>query len=86
MANPVKASAPTPSMVQQPAKGELNIKFNKRGQIINIKIDADEMVAILIDEFFKKSGTKNGNFMFNGNTLSPSDSNTLAEAGLRNNS
>jgi len=44
------------------------------------------MVAILIDEFFKKSGTKNGNFMFNGNTLSPSDSNTLAEAGLRNNS
>jgi len=31
MANPVKASAPTPAMVQQPAKGELNIKFNKRG-------------------------------------------------------
>ena len=86
MANPVKASAPTQVIVQQPAKGELNIKFNKRGYIINIKMDADELVAILIDEYFKKSGTKNGKFMFNGNTLSPSDSSTLAEAGLRNNS
>ena len=80
----VKSQNPAPVMVEGPAKGELNIKFNKRGYIINIKMDADEMVAILIDEYFKKSGTKTGNFMFNGKELKGNL--TAKEAGILHNS
>ena len=44
------------------------------------------MVAELIDEYFKKSNSKNGTFKFANNTLSPSDVSSLAEIGLKNNS
>ena len=78
--------APIVTIPEGPASGELNIKFNKRGFIINIKMDAEEMVAVLINEYFINSGTKTGNFTFNGKTLFPSDISSLAEVGLRNNS
>ena len=86
LANPTQSSSPSPVIINGPAVGVLNIKFNKRGNIINIKLNANEMVAVLLDEYFRKTGTKNGNFKFNGNILSPFDSSTLAEADLKNNS
>ena len=44
------------------------------------------MVAELLNEYFTKSGTTNGTFKFNGNTLSPMDTSSLADAGLNNGS
>ena len=84
-----KNKAPAPiatSIPESPVLGELNIKFNKNGYIINIKMDAEEMVAMLLNEYFIKSGTQKSNFKFNGKNLSPSDISSLAEVGLRNNS
>ena len=78
--------APAPIVQESPVTGELKIKFNKNGNITIIKMNADNMVAELLNEYFVKTGTKTGNFKFNGNILSPLDSSTLAEAGLKNNS
>ena len=44
------------------------------------------MVADLLNEYFVKTNTKAGTFTFNGQKLNPTDINTLAEAGLKNNS
>ena len=44
------------------------------------------MVAELIDDYFHKTNTNNGNFTFQGNTLSPMDTQSLAEVGLQNGS
>ena len=85
-ANAAKNPAPTPAVQEGPATGELNIKFNKGGSITNIKMDAESMVAELINEYFTKTGTQSGTFKFGANTLLPSDTSTLAEAGLKNNS
>ena len=46
----------------------------------------DNMVAELLNEYFIKTNTKNGNFNFNGYTLFPNDIATLFESGLKNNS
>ena len=67
-------------------EGEINVKFNKKGKIINIKMDSDSMVAELINEYFVKSGINSGSFKFNNKTLSPFDTETLYEIGLKNNS
>ena len=82
------AANPVPNPVEQegPVTGELKIKFNKNGTITYIKMNSDEMVADLINEYFIKTGTQSGTFKFNGNELSPTDFASLAEKGLRNNS
>ena len=84
--NAAKNPNPTPAVQEGPATGELTIKFNKGGSVTTIKMDAESMVAELINEYFVKSKTKSGNFKFNNNTLSTTDTSTLAEAGLKNNS
>ena len=78
--------APAPIVKESPVTGELKIKFNKNGNITIIKMNADDMVAELLNEYFVKTGTKTGNFKFNGNILSPSDITSLADKGLKNNS
>ena len=78
--------APTPAVEEGPATGELTIKFKKNGTTTTIKKDAGEMVADLLNEYFVKTNTKAGKFIFNGKELKPTDINTLAEAGLKNNS
>ena len=47
LANANKNSNHAPVIIDGPATGILNIKFNKRGNIINISLDANEMVAVL---------------------------------------
>ena len=56
------AANPVPNPVEQegPVTGELKIKFNKNGTITYIKMNADEMVADLINEYFIKTGTQSG--------------------------
>ena len=78
--------APAPIVQDSPVTRELTIKFNKNGNITYIKMNADEMVADLINEYFIKTGTQSGTFKFNGNDLSPQDPSSLAEVGLKNNS
>ena len=64
----------------------ITIKFNKKGKMIDINMKNDNMVAELLNEYFIKTNTEKGNFIFNGKTLSPSDTTTLFESGLKNNS
>ena len=78
--------APAPIVQESPVTGELKIKFNKNGNITIIKMNADNMVAELLNEYFVKTGTKTGNFKFNGNILLPSDITSLSDKGLKNNS
>ena len=81
------AKNPSPAPVQEaPVSGEINIKFNKGGSITEIKMDSSSMVAELINEYFSKSGSNQGTFNFNGRSLKPTDPDSLAEAGLKNNS
>ena len=70
----------------QPAKGLISVKFIKGNSVIKIKMDAKSLVAELLNEYFLKSHTTNGNFKYNGQTLLPNDSSSLAEAGLNNGS
>ena len=79
--NNVNYSCPPPI-----AKGNITIKFRKGGVVTSIKMDAESLVAELLDAYFHKTGTNKGNFNFQGNKLSPNDSSTLNEAGLRNGS
>ena len=67
-------------------KKEINIKFNKKGNIIYIKMSNDEMVAELIDKYMKKTNTKEGTFKFCNKILSPTDFSSLYEVGLKDNS
>ena len=85
-ANAAKNPAPAPAVPEGPATGELTIKFKKGGSVTTIKMDAESMVAELINEYFTKTSTQSGTFKFGGNTLAPTDTSTLAEAGLKNNS
>ena len=84
-----KKQAPkeTPVVEEAPAKGEITINFKKGGNVTSVKMDAESsMVAEAINEYFVKSNTKAGTFTFNGQTLSPNDTNSLSEAGFKNNS
>ena len=65
---------------------EITVKFNKKGSIIKIKLSDECMVAVLIDEYFKKSNTSEGKFTFNGQILTPMDTSCLFEVGLDDNS
>ena len=67
-------------------KNEINIKFNKKGNIIYIKMSKDEMVAELINEYLTKTKTKNATFKFCNKILSPTDISNLCEVGLKDNS
>ena len=78
--------APNPTVQEGRATGELNIKFNKNGTITNIKKQADDMIADLLNEYFVKTGTNSGTFKFQGTVLSTSDITSLADKGLKNNS
>ena len=64
----------------------ITVKFNKKGKIIDINMKNDNKVGELLNEYFIKTNTKNGNFNFNGYTLFPNDIATLFESGLKNNS
>ena len=65
---------------------KLTIKFNNGGNIIEIEIHNDYMVAELINEYFEKTKTYEGKFIFNNKILSPYDVNSLYEVGLKDNS
>ena len=65
---------------------EINIKLNKNGKIKYIKMRDHDMVAELINEYFVRTNTENGNFKFNNRNLSPVDTSLLWEIGLRDNS
>ena len=67
-------------------KNEINIKFDKKGDITFIKMSKDNMVAELIYEYFKKTNTKEGTFKFCNKILSPTDFSSLCEVGLKDNS
>ena len=67
-------------------KNEINIKFNKKGNIIYIKMSKDEMVAELIDKYMKKTNTNKGTFKFCNKILLPTDISSLYEVGLKDNS
>ena len=73
-------------LLEPAIKGEITIKFNKNGDIIKIKMDERLMVAELLNEYFKKTNTMKCHFQFNEKTLKPCDTDSLAEAGLKNNS
>jgi len=80
---------PSPEMKNENIENiekEITIKFNNRGNIIQIKMDASSMVAELINEYFEKTKLKKGTFKFNGNILNPMDVTLLGEAGFKNNS
>ena len=68
------------------AKGNITIKFKRGGVVTSIKMNAESMVAELLDAYFHKTGTNNGTFNFNGNILTPNNPSSLNEAGLRNGS
>ena len=76
---PVLESFPLPS-------GKINIKFNDGKNLVNIKMDDKDMVGELINEYFEKTKVKNRTFIFNKEELSPMDTNSLYEVGLKNNS
>ena len=65
---------------------DINIKFNKNGEITYIKMSEDNMVAELINEYLIRTNTKSGNFKFNNRNLSSVDTSSLWEIGLRDNS
>ena len=65
---------------------EITIKFNNRGNIIQIKMDNTSMVAELIYEYLEKTKLKNGTFKFNGNELDPMDPTSLCDTELKDNS
>ena len=46
----------------------------------------DDMVAELINEYFVRTNAENGIFKFNNRNLSPADTSTLWEIGLKDNS
>ena len=83
--NQQKKQKPAPA-TPAPAAGEVTVKFKKGGSVTDVKMDVKSMVAELLNEYFTKSGTTNGTFKFNGNTLSPMDTSSLADIGLNNNS
>jgi len=65
---------------------EITVKFNKRGTITKIRISNYYMVAELIDEYYRRTKTNDGIFKFNGAILTPIDTKTLSEVGLKDNS
>ena len=67
-------------------KNEINIKFDKKGDITFIKMSKDNMVAELIYEYFTKTNTKEGTFKFCDKILSPTAISSLYEIVLKDNS
>ena len=71
---------------EEPKIEEINVKFNKNGKIIKIKMSNNCMVAELIDEYYHKTNTRSGIFKYKNEILSDMDTEALYEAGLQNNS
>ena len=65
---------------------EITIKFDKRGLITKIRLSNYSKVAELIDEYYRRTKTKDSIFKFNGFILTPIDTRTLCEVGLVDNS
>ena len=84
----LKPLLPSYEPLLKPAiEGEITIKFNKKGNIIKIKMDANCMVAELLYEYSIKTNTKKGLFkLINETILSDVDCSSLADVGLKNNS
>ena len=67
---------------QANATGELSIKFKKGGDTKVIKMNANCMIAELLNEYFDK--TKNqGPFKYNGKVLAVDDCSTLGDNGMK---
>ena len=66
------------------SSGKISILFDRGGVQTKVHIKRNAMVAELIDAYFKKSGTTNGNFNYKGTILQPSDCSELSEVGLKN--
>ena len=81
-----KAPNNQPQAQLPPAKGKITINFKKGGSVTKITMDSELMVAELIDEYFRKTNTEDGNFSLQGEVLTPLDPRSLSEAGLRNGS
>ena len=71
---------------KEPKMEDINVKFNKNGKIIKIKMSKDAMVAELIDKYFHESNTTHGTFKYKNKVLKYCDTDTLYEVGLQNNS
>ena len=71
---------------QEPMSNDFNIKFNNGRNIVEVKISKYLTVGELIIEYFEKTKTKNGTFIFNDVILSPYDTKELYETGLKDNS
>ena len=69
--------------IQNSIKGEFTIRFNKGGNITNIKMRTDCMLAELINAYYEKTNNQ-GPFIYKGRILNPEDSSSLIEAGMRN--
>jgi len=80
------APAADANEAQSNPPGEITVKFIKGGTTTNININSNDMVAELIDKYFKKTNTTTGTFNFNGNNLDPMDCTGLNELGIRDGS
>ena len=83
--NPKPKPNPKPEPIQSPS-GEINVKFNKDGNIVIIKMDDSCLVFELIYEYYEKTKEKNRKFIFNNKELFELDSRSLKEVGLKKNS
>ena len=64
-------------------KDEIIIKFKKKNKVENIKIEMDYCIFELIDKYFTKTNTTRGKFMYKNEQLSPMDSRTVSETGMK---
>ena len=72
----------TTSSAPVTADTEITIKFKKGGDIEEIKMKADTMIAELINEYYSKTNNS-GPFKYKGNTLKSDDSSTLLDNGMK---
>ena len=64
---------------------EITVKFKKGSTITKIKISNNEMVALLLNNYFEKANVTTGTFTYKGNKLSLDDCTSLYELGMKNN-
>ena len=69
---------------QSSNNSKITVNFQKGGVTTKIEMETTSAIFELIYEFCEKTNTKIGTFKFGNETLSPSDSRNLSEAGLKN--
>ena len=62
---------------------KITIKFKKGNQVKNIKIKLDNLIFELIDEYCCKTNLTRGKFKYKKEELSPLDSRSLSEVGMK---